>query len=202
MLLGCAAATCRGVRLSCSYTEKLPRNKQPQVQELPGWEYNHCSFRMATLSFSGTQRFMGVRVCTHIQVWTHSPVPGILQAKQICQRDGKRKYNPQEFNSKRNSKRKRGLKAAHSSLLICLSIPHTAPALLSCIPVHWKSPVLSRFIKKLFCKAPMLLTKKFLPLKKPVNPKATQGSFRSQKKILAEHNNDKFGAVEIRWMFI
>lgn len=107
MLLGCAAAAGRGAPLSCSYTQELPRDKQPQLQELPGWECKRCSFGMATpwlLSSSWTRRFTGVWLCTHIHVWTHSPVPGILQAKQMCQRDGERKYSPQELNSKRNSK--------------------------------------------------------------------------------------------------
>lgn len=146
MLLGCAAATCRGVWLSCSYTEELPRDKQPQVQELPGWEYNHYSSRTAMLlllSSSWTQRLMGIRLCTHIHVWTHSPVPGILQAKQKCQRNGKRKCNPQELNSK--CKRAKGMFtgwALSSGLLICLPIPHTP-----CSP----SPVFQSTGRYLFC---------------------------------------------------
>lgn len=98
--------------------------------------------------------------------------------------------NPQEFNSKRNSKCKRGLKAGHSSLLICLPIPHTAPALLSCIPVHWKSPVLGGFIKKLFCKAPMLLSRsrtnqKVSPSEETSKPKSNTRQLQKPKKDIS-----------------
>lgn len=175
------------MRLSCSYTEKLPRDKQPQVQELPGWEYNHCSFRMATLSCSGTWRFMGVRRSAHTSMSGRSALCQASYKLNRYVRGMAKGNNPQEFNSKRNSKCKRGLKAGHSSLLICLPIPHTAPALLSCIPVHWKSPVLGGFIKKLFCKAPMLLSRsrtnqKVSPSEETSKPKSNTRQLQKPKK--------------------
>lgn len=69
LLVVCAAATCRGVWFSHSYTEELPRDKQPQIQELPRWEYNSSSCRMVTLSLLSPPqagRFTGVLLCTHI----------------------------------------------------------------------------------------------------------------------------------------
>lgn len=96
-----AAATCRGAWFPCSYTEELPRDKQARVQELPRWECACGSYGMVRLSLLSSPRagrFTGVLLCTHIHDWTHNSVPHTLEAEQICQRDGKRKYNHQELN--------------------------------------------------------------------------------------------------------
>lgn len=129
---------------SCSYTE-LPRDKQPQIQELPRWDYNHSSCRMVTLSLLFSPwagRFTGVLLCTYIHAWTCNSVPHILEAKQICQRHGKRNYNHQELNRAKGIanaiQQRECLRAGHSTwhLLSCPPILH-----IPCSPLLYFSPL-------------------------------------------------------------